>query len=69
MKTRREILYAIGAVSAAIPSTSDAKPEDKPDCREEAGKLAELMRTTCGGQWRVSVDQNLEFILVQKVLT
>jgi hypothetical protein len=38
-------------------------------CRKDAGKLAELMQITCGGQWRVSVDQNLEFILVQKVLT
>lgn len=69
MTTRREILCAIGAVAAAIQATSTVKAELNLNCQEEAGKLAELMQITCGGQWRVSVDQNLEFILVQKVLT
>ena len=69
MTTRREILCAIGAVAAAIPATSTVKEELNLNYQEEAGKLAELMQITCGGQWRVSVDQNLEFILVQKVLT
>ncbi|MDV4166225.1 hypothetical protein R1538_34815 [Rhizobium leguminosarum] len=37
-------------------------------CLKEAGQLSETMRKLAGGQWRVTVDKDLEFVLVSKVL-
>lgn len=69
MKTRREVLRSIAGASIAAPAASvQASLSTVDACRAEAGRLAELMQITCGGQWRVSVDRNLEFVLVQKVL-
>lgn len=70
MRTRRGFLRSIVGASVMVPVAADAERAPTVDqCRKDAGKLAELMQITCGGQWRVSVDQNLEFVLVQKVLT
>lgn len=69
MKTRREILCTIAGSSVIYPSASKtAKSENSEKLRTEATKLADLMQKACGGHWRVSVDKNLEFVLVQKVL-
>lgn len=70
MRTRREVLRSIAGASALLPIRSEdsIKPTVE-QCRQEAGRLAELMQNTCGGQWRVSVDRNFEFVLVQKILT
>lgn len=55
------------AVSTVIkPNAPQAKTIEL--CRSEAGQLAESMRQIAGGQWRVTVDQRLEFILISKVL-
>lgn len=70
MRTRRGFLRSIVGASVMVPVAPEAVSTPTIEqCRKDAGKLAELMQITCGGQWRVSVDQNLEFILVQKVLT
>lgn len=69
MKNRREFLRSIASASVMVPAVSGAANVPTTDrFRHDAEKLAELMQVTCGGQWRVSVDQNMEFILVQKVL-
>lgn len=59
---------ACGAVFSAAPSAKPADPKPIEVCRKEAGQLAEAMQTLCGGQWRVSVDKDLEFVLISKVL-
>ena len=69
MRTRRGFLRSLVGASVMVPATSKATSAPTIDqCHEDAGRLAELMKLTCGGQWRVSLDRNLEFILVQKVL-
>lgn len=69
MITRREVMRSIAGASVIMPVAAEAHPSPTIDGYEqEAHRLAELMRDACGRQWRVSVDQNLEFILVQKVL-
>jgi hypothetical protein len=55
------------AFSAIVkPSISQAKTIEI--CRVEAGQLADTMKQLAGGQWRVTVDERLEFILISKVL-
>lgn len=69
MQTRREVLKSIAVASVVCPITSEAKQQAGHEpIRIEASALADLMQKTCGGQWRVSVDKDLEFVLVQKVL-
>lgn len=69
MRTRRGFIRSLVGASVMMPVASDAEGAPTVEqCRKGAGELAELMQRTCGGQWRVSVDQNLEFVLVQKVL-
>lgn len=70
MKTRREIMISFAGASIA-GAASQVSAESSPTieiCRQRAGQLAEAMEEICGGQWRVSVDKNLEFILISKVL-
>jgi hypothetical protein len=70
MQTRREMIksLATGVAASAVlkPEPSQAKTIEL--CRLEAGQLAESMKQIIGGQWRVTVDQRLEFILISKVL-
>ena len=70
MQTRREMIKSLttGVAASAVlkPSPSQAKTIEL--CRVEAGQLAETMRQITGGQWRVTVDQRLEFVLISKVL-
>jgi len=70
MPTRRELIRTIAGGAAAstisLPRISQAKTLDM--CRREASNLAITMRQLTGGQWRVTVDKDLEFVLISKVL-
>jgi hypothetical protein len=70
MQTRREMIKSMAAGVAvstiAKPGLSQAKTIEL--CRVEAGQLADTMKQIAGGQWRVTVDQRLEFVLISKVL-
>ena len=59
---------AVGA-AAIYPMEVPAKPVSSMElCRRRASELAEAMAEVSGGQWRVSVDEKMEFILISKVL-
>lgn len=59
---------AVGA-AAIYPIEAPAKPPISVDqCRRKADDLADAMTELSGGQWRVSVDEKLEFILISRVL-
>jgi len=70
MQTRREMINSIATGVAVVaimkPEASQAKTFEL--CLSEAGKLAESMRELAGGQWRVTVDKRMEFVLISKVL-
>jgi len=70
MHTRREIIktVATGAAVTAIIKPEISQANNLETSRHEAGRLAENMRRIVGGQWRVTIDQRLEFILISKVL-
>jgi cytochrome c556 len=69
MQTRREIIRTLTAgVAASAIRPAEAQPSTREVCLKEAGQLAETMRKLAGGQWRVTVDKNLEFVLVSKIL-
>lgn len=70
MHTRRNVIQTI-ALGAVFSTSLPAKPTSASTielCRKDAGHLAEAMQKLCGGQWRVSVDQKLEFVLISRVL-
>lgn len=70
MQTRREIIrtLATGVAASAIAKPAAAQCSPREVCLKEAGQLSETMRKLAGGQWRVTVDKNLEFVLVSKIL-
>lgn len=69
MHTRRNIMLSIaGGTVLSVAPTKMAATKPIEICRKEAGQIAETMQKLCGGQWRVSVDRNLEFVLISKVL-
>lgn len=70
MQTRREVIRSIatGVAASAIVKPVAAQPSTMEVCLVEAGQLSETMRKLAGGQWRVTVDKNLEFVLVSKIL-
>lgn len=70
MQTRREIIRTIatGVAASALVKPEASKAKTIELCRLEAGQLAESMRQIAGGQWRVTVDKSLEFVLISKVL-
>jgi hypothetical protein len=71
MQTRREIIRTLAAGVAVSALTKPEAAQCSPSrevCLKEAGQLAETMRKLAGGQWRVTVDKDLEFVLVSKVL-
>lgn len=70
MHTRRNVIrsIAVGAVLSSAPQAKPNPPRTIEICRKEAGQLAEAMQAICGGQWRVSVDKNFEFVLISKIL-
>lgn len=69
MHTRRNIMLSIaGGTALSVAPTKMAAPKPIEICRKEAGQLAEVMQKLCGGHWKVSVDRNLEFVLISKVL-
>jgi len=63
MRTRRDVIRSLAAGAAVIyPLQVQAVPPKTVElCRRKAGDLA-------GGQWRVSVDDKLEFVLIARVL-
>jgi hypothetical protein len=69
MQTRREMIktLATGVAASAIKPAA-AQCSSREVCLREAGQLADTMRKLAGGQWRVTVDKNLEFVLVSKIL-
>jgi hypothetical protein len=70
MQTRREMIrtLATGVAASAIVKPEAAQSSPREICLKEAGQLSETMRKMAGGQWRVTVDKDLEFVLVSKVL-
>lgn len=70
MQTRREVIRAIttGVAASAVMKPATAQSASMELCLTEAGQLSETMRKLAGGQWRVTVDKNLEFVLVSKIL-
>jgi hypothetical protein len=70
MQTRRAIIRTLttGVAATAIIRPAAAQPSTREVCLKEAGQLSETMRKLAGGQWRVTVDKNLEFVLVSKIL-
>jgi hypothetical protein len=70
MRTRREIIRSVAAGAAVIyPLPAQTiQPKTIDLCRRQAGDLADTMAILAGGQWRVSVDEKLEFVLITKVL-
>jgi hypothetical protein len=69
MQTRREIIRTLTAgVAASAIGPAGAKSSPREVCLKEAGQLADTMRKLAGGQWRVTVDKDLEFVLVSKIL-
>lgn len=70
MQTRREVIRSIatGIAASAVVKPDAGQASTIEVCLIEAGQLSETMRKIAGGQWRVTVDQNLEFVLVSKVL-
>lgn len=70
MQTRREMIKSIasGVAASALVKPEASKAKTFEVCRSEAGQLAESMKQIAGGQWRVTVDQRLEFILISRVL-
>lgn len=70
MQTRREIIRTLttGVAATAIIRPAAAQSSTLEVCLKEAGQLSETMRKLAGGQWRVTVDKNLEFVLVSKIL-
>lgn len=69
-QTRRDVIrsFAVGAAVAYPVEVSAITPRTIELCRRQAGELAEAMSDIAGGQWRVSVDEKLEFILISRVL-
>lgn len=75
---RRDMIRSLAAAVTLAPATTHAVAHTgiphKPTkntlalCRRGAGELAEAMTDLVGGQWRVSVDKDLEFILISKVV-
>ena len=70
MRTRRDVIRSLAAGAAVIyPLQVQAVPPKTIDlCRRKASELAETMQQLVGGQWRVSVDEKLEFVLISRVL-
>lgn len=70
MQTRREMIRSIttGIAASAVVKPAIASPSTMEVCLNEAGQMSETMRKIAGGQWRVTVDKNLEFVLVSKIL-
>ncbi|QIG76674.1 hypothetical protein EVC28_050 [Rhizobium phage RHph_I1_23] len=71
VQTRREMMKSLAtgvAVAAVAKPTASQQAKTIELCRHEAGQLADTMKQIAGGQWRVTVDQRLEFILISKVL-
>jgi len=70
MQTRREIIRTIatGVAASTVVKSASAQSSPQEVCLKEAGQLSETMRRLAGGQWRVTVDKNLEFVLVSKIL-
>lgn len=68
MKTRRDFMTCAAAGPFVFNSTGENTKPQVVCFMEQASKLAETMEKCSGGQWLVSVDERLEFILVRKVL-
>jgi len=70
MQTRRAIIRTLttGVAATALIRPAAAQLSTREVCLKEAGQLSETMRKLAGGQWRVTVDKDLEFVLVSKVL-
>lgn len=58
---------AMGA-AAIYPIEAPAATPTMDACRKRASDLALAMAEVSGGQWRVSVDEKMEFILISRVL-
>lgn len=69
MQTRREVIrsFAVGAAVVYPMDVQATRPRTIDICRR-ASELADIMAEATGGQWRVSVDEKLEFILISKVV-
>jgi len=67
MRTRREIFKGLSATVAAatLPHMAMAETEDIIDCRKLAQNLADAMKESKGGVWRVTVDK--DFILISQI--
>jgi len=59
---------AVGAAAIYPVEVSSAPPSTMESCRRRASDLALAMAEVSGGQWRVSVDDKMEFILISRVL-
>lgn len=70
MQTRREVIRSIttGIAVTAIVKPTVSQAASMEICLKEAGQLSETMRKLAGGQWRVTVDKNIEFVLISKIL-
>jgi len=70
MQTRREVIRSIatGMAASTVIRPVQSKAATVEICLKEAGQLSETMQKLAGGQWRVTVDKNLEFVLVSKIL-
>lgn len=70
MRTRREVICSLAAGAAVIyPAYGIEIPPKKIEvCRKKASDLADAMAEMAGGQWRVSVDEKMEFVLISRVL-
>jgi hypothetical protein len=70
MQTRRDVIRSLAAGAAvAYPIAVSSAPVRSIElCRMRAGELADAMSAIEGGQWRVSIDEKMEFILISRVL-
>jgi hypothetical protein len=59
---------AVGAVAIYPVEVPAVPPSTVESCRRRASDLALAMAEVSGGQWRVSVDEKMEFILISRVL-
>jgi len=70
MRTRRDVIRSLAAgVAVVYPMQVQAAPPKALDqCRRKAVDLAETLSEVAGGDWRVSFDDELEFVLISRVI-
>lgn len=68
---RRDFISLASVAIVAGPSILPApvRAKDIEDlCEYHAKRLSEALQCRHGGKWRISIDKNVEFVLISKIL-